>query len=108
MLPVVLRPAPGEGISARLDIPKVVKVPRGAPVGKNLKEAQELNRGVALGCGMCCGWCVVFLPPSSAVSTHETETERDREGERETEKERETETATATEAEAVAATVQVQ
>jgi hypothetical protein len=42
MLPVVLRPAPGEGISARLGIPQVVKSPYGAPVGKNVKEAQEL------------------------------------------------------------------
>jgi hypothetical protein len=41
MLPVVLRPAPGEGISARLGIPQVVKVPLSAPVGKD-EEAQEL------------------------------------------------------------------
>ena len=30
MLPVVLRPAPGEGISARLGPPQVVKVQQGA------------------------------------------------------------------------------
>jgi hypothetical protein len=42
MLPVVLRPAPGEGISARLGLPQVVKVPQGAPVGKDVKKAQEL------------------------------------------------------------------
>ena len=42
MLPVALRPAPGEGISARLGIPQVVKVPQGAPMGKDVEEAQEL------------------------------------------------------------------
>ena len=42
MLPVVLRPAPGEGISARLGFPQVVKVLQGAPVGKDVEEAQEL------------------------------------------------------------------
>ena len=38
MSPVVLRPAPGEGISAGLVIPEVVKVPSGAPVGKDVEE----------------------------------------------------------------------
>jgi hypothetical protein len=42
MLPVVLRPAPGESISARLGIPQIVKIPLGAPVGKDVEEAQEL------------------------------------------------------------------
>ena len=42
MSPVVLRPAPGEGISARLGFPQVVKVLQGAPVGKDVEEAQEL------------------------------------------------------------------
>ena len=42
MLPVVMRPAPGEGIREGLGIPQVVKVPLGAPVGKDVEEAQEL------------------------------------------------------------------
>jgi hypothetical protein len=42
MSPVVLRQAPEEGISARLGIPQVVKVPLGAPVSKDVEEAQEL------------------------------------------------------------------
>ena len=42
MLPEVLRPAPGEGISAGLGNPPVVNVPLGAPVGKDVEEAQEL------------------------------------------------------------------
>ena len=42
MLPVVLRPAPGEGIRAGLVIPQAGKVPQGAPVGKDVEEAQKL------------------------------------------------------------------
>ena len=42
MLPEVLRPAPGEGIRARLMIPHVGKVLLRAPVGKDVEEAQEL------------------------------------------------------------------
>ena len=42
MLPEVLRPAPGEGISAGLVVPHVGKVLRGALVGKDVEEAQEL------------------------------------------------------------------
>ena len=42
MFPEVLRPAPCEGISARLIIPHVGKVLDGAPVGKDVEEAQEL------------------------------------------------------------------
>ena len=41
-LPVVLRPAPGEGIRAGLVIPQAGKVSQGAPVGKDVEEAQEL------------------------------------------------------------------
>jgi hypothetical protein len=40
--PVVLRPAPGEGISARLCFPHIGKVLQGAPVGKDVEETQEL------------------------------------------------------------------
>ena len=42
MFPEVLRPAPCEGISARLIIPHVGKVLEGAPVGKDVEEAQEV------------------------------------------------------------------
>ena len=42
MFPEVLRPAPGEGISARLGVPHVGKVLQGAPVGNDVEEAQEL------------------------------------------------------------------
>ena len=42
MLPEVLRPAPGEGISAGLVVPHVSKVLQGASVGKDVEEAQEL------------------------------------------------------------------
>ena len=42
MFPEVLRPAPGEGIRARLMIPHVGKVLLRAPVGKDVEEAQEL------------------------------------------------------------------
>jgi hypothetical protein len=42
MFPEVLRPAPGEGISAGLIIRHVGKVLQGAPVGKDVEEAQEL------------------------------------------------------------------
>ena len=42
MFSEVLRPAPGEGISARLIVPHVTKVLQGAPVGKDVEEAQEL------------------------------------------------------------------
>ena len=41
MLPEVLRPAPGEGISARLVVPHVGKGLQGAPVGKDVEEAQQ-------------------------------------------------------------------
>ena len=43
MLHMVLRPAPGEGISARLGFPCVGKVLQGAPVGKDVEEAQEFS-----------------------------------------------------------------
>ena len=52
MLPVctvVLRPAPSGGISAGLVIPQVVKVPSGAPVGKDVEEAPELPVNLARG-----------------------------------------------------------
>ena len=42
MFPEVLRPAPGEGIRARLMIPHFGKVLLRAPVGKDVEEAQEL------------------------------------------------------------------
>jgi hypothetical protein len=42
MLPEELTSSPGEGISAWLVIPQVGKVPSGAPVGKDVEEAQEL------------------------------------------------------------------
>ena len=42
LLPVVLRPAPGEGISAGLVIPQVGQEPSGAPFGKEVEKAQEL------------------------------------------------------------------
>ena len=42
VLPEILRPAPGEGISARLIVPHVGKVLQGAPVGKDVEEAEEL------------------------------------------------------------------
>ena len=42
MFPEVLRPAPGEGIRARLMIPHVGKVLLRAPLGKDVEEAQEL------------------------------------------------------------------
>ena len=40
MLPVVLEPAPGEGISAMLKVPHVGKVLDDAPVGKDVEDAQ--------------------------------------------------------------------
>ena len=42
MLPVELSSAPGEGLSSGLVIPQGAKVPSGAPVGKDVEEAQEL------------------------------------------------------------------
>ena len=42
MLPEELTSSPGEGIIAGLVIPQVGKVPSGAPVGKDVEEAQEL------------------------------------------------------------------
>ena len=42
MFPEVLRPAPREGISAGLIFPHVGKVLQGAPVAKDVEEAQEL------------------------------------------------------------------
>ena len=42
MLPEELTSSPGEGIIAWLFIPQVGKVPSGAPVGKDVEEAQEL------------------------------------------------------------------
>ena len=42
MSPEVLRPAPGEGIRARLMILHVGKVHDRAPVGEDVEEAQEL------------------------------------------------------------------
>jgi hypothetical protein len=42
VLPEVLRPAPGEGISAGLVVPHVSKVLQGASVGKDVEESQEL------------------------------------------------------------------
>lgn len=42
MFPEILRPAPGEGISVGLVVPHVSKVLQGAPVGKDVEEAQEL------------------------------------------------------------------
>ena len=38
VLPEVLRPAPGEGISARLVIPHVSEVLQGASVGKDVED----------------------------------------------------------------------
>ena len=49
MLPVVLRLAPGEGIRAGLSSPQVGKVPLGAPVCKDVEEAQELPVNLARG-----------------------------------------------------------
>ena len=40
VLPEILRPAPGEGISARLIVPHVGKVLHGAPVGKDVEEGE--------------------------------------------------------------------
>ena len=42
MFPEVLRPAPGEGIRARLTNPHVGKVLLRAPVGEDVEEAQKL------------------------------------------------------------------
>ena len=42
MFPEVLRPAQGEGVIAGLIVPHVGKVLQGAPVGKDVEEAQEL------------------------------------------------------------------
>ena len=42
MSPEGLRPAPGEGISAKLGFPHVGKVLQSAPVGKDVEEAQEV------------------------------------------------------------------
>ena len=41
MSPEVLRPAPGKGIIARLIVPHIGKVLQGAPMGKDVEEAQE-------------------------------------------------------------------
>ena len=49
MFPEVLRPAPGEGISAGLVIPHVSEVLQGASVGKDVEEAQELPVNAARG-----------------------------------------------------------
>ena len=43
VLPEVLRPAPGEGISAGLVIPHVSEVLQGASVGKDVEEAQDFG-----------------------------------------------------------------
>ena len=43
VLPEVLRPAPGEGISARLVIPHVSEVLQGASVGKDVEEAIPIS-----------------------------------------------------------------
>ena len=40
MFPEISRPAPGEGISARLIVPHVGKVLHGAPVGKDVEEGE--------------------------------------------------------------------
>ena len=78
MFPEVLRPATGEGIRARLVIPHVGKVLVGAPVVKDVEEAQELpvnpprgghdarQKGIggALGSASCvaqCGWFGAML-----------------------------------------------
>ena len=42
MLPQELRPAPGEGVYSRLIIPKAGEVLRGATVGEDIEDAQEL------------------------------------------------------------------
>ena len=42
MLPEELRPAPGECVYPRLIIPKAGEVLRGATVGEDIEEAQEL------------------------------------------------------------------
>ena len=42
VFPEILRPAPGEGIGARLIFPLVGKVLQGAPMGMHVEEAQEL------------------------------------------------------------------
>jgi hypothetical protein len=49
MLPMVLRPATGEGIRAWIVIPQVGEVPSGALVGKGVEEAQELPVNLARG-----------------------------------------------------------
>ena len=49
MLPVVLRPAPGECISAMFGFPHVGKVLLRAPVGKDVEETQELPVNPARG-----------------------------------------------------------
>ena len=42
MLPVVLRPSPGESISAWFGFPRVGKMLEGVPMGKDVEEEQEL------------------------------------------------------------------
>ena len=42
MLPLVLSPMPGEGISAGFGFPHVSKVLQGAPMGKDVEKPQEL------------------------------------------------------------------
>ena len=49
MLPVVLRPASGEGTGAGLVIPQVGRVPLCAPLGKDVEEAQEFHVNQARG-----------------------------------------------------------
>jgi hypothetical protein len=43
MLPVVLRPATGEGIRTGFVIPQVGKVPLGAQVGKDVEQRRRRN-----------------------------------------------------------------
>jgi hypothetical protein len=52
MLPEEVRPAPGEGVYSRLIIPKAGDVLRGATVGEDIDEAQELPVDPARG-GHC-------------------------------------------------------
>ena len=49
MLPKELRPAPGEGAYSWLIIPKAVEVLRGATVGEDIEETQELPMNPARG-----------------------------------------------------------
>ena len=63
----ILRPAPCEGTNARLIVPHVGKVLHGAPVGKDVEEAQELPMNPTRGrhdtrqkgvCGALIGICL--------------------------------------------------